>query len=250
MKLINTVSSHVKTLEDLIPLSRWAEPSIKIVREHMTADPGHDESHLVRVARNALWFGENGDPDVIIPAAILHDLVNVPKSSPDRSKASQLSADKAIYELSSVDLSLKIGAGIYHAIVAHSFSANIEPETIEAKAVQDADRIEALGHIGWVRLFAVSGAMGRPLFHPTDPLAEHRELDEYAWGLDHFATKLRNLHTTMQTPIGQELAKSKTMKMAILIRNLVHEIQGTAPPENGLDPLLDRALAFANMPVD
>lgn len=60
---------------------------------------------------------------------------------------------------------------VCHAIEAHSFSAKIVPETPEAKIVQDADRLEALGAIGLARVFAVSGALGVALFDAEDPLA-------------------------------------------------------------------------------
>jgi HD superfamily phosphodiesterase len=45
--------------------------------------------------------------------------------------------------------------------------------TPEAKIVQDADRLEALGAIGLARVFAVSGALGVPLFDATIPLPMH-----------------------------------------------------------------------------
>lgn len=72
----------IKTLEDLIPLSEYAEPSIRIVRKLMQFDSGHDETHLVRVTREAIRFGvktdksgdfvhtHHADLDVLIPACI------------------------------------------------------------------------------------------------------------------------------------------------------------------------------------
>ncbi|MGK7489577.1 HD domain-containing protein, partial [Salmonella enterica] len=69
-------------------------------------------------------------------------------------------------------------AGICHAIEAHSFSAKIAPTTPEAKIVQDADRLEALGAIGLARVFAVSGALGVALFDADDPFADRRPLND------------------------------------------------------------------------
>jgi HD superfamily phosphodiesterase len=61
-------------------------------------------------------------------------------------------------------------AAVAHAIEAHSFSANITPQTDEARIVQDADRMDALGAIGLARMFYTSGRMGRQLAHPDKPL--------------------------------------------------------------------------------
>lgn len=59
---------------------------------------------------------------------------------------------------------------VSHAIEAHSFSAAIPPRTLEAKIVQDADRLESLGAIGLARVFAVAGALNTILFDAEDPL--------------------------------------------------------------------------------
>src|SRR5690606_35255761 len=87
----------------------------------------------------------------------------------------------------------------FYAIEAHSFSAGIPARTEEAKIVQDADRMEALGAIGLVRVFAVSGALNTILFDADDPFADRRELDDKKYALDHFQCKLLRLAGTMQT---------------------------------------------------
>ena len=60
-------------------------------------DPSHDMSHVRRVLRTCEVIGKElkANLDLLLPAAILHDIVNVPKNSPNRSKASELAANKA-----------------------------------------------------------------------------------------------------------------------------------------------------------
>ena len=82
---------------------------------------------------------------------------------------------------------------VCHAIAAHSFSAQIAPLTTEAKIVQDADRLEALGAIGLARVFAVSGALGVALFDGEDPFAQHRPLDDKRYALDHCPDKVTEI---------------------------------------------------------
>ncbi len=78
-------------------------------------------------------------------------------------------------------------------IEAHSFSANIETRTLEAKILQDADRLDAIGVIGAARCFYIAGRMGSALYDSNDPMAENRPLDDKNYALDHFRTKLFNL---------------------------------------------------------
>lgn len=72
---------------------------------------------------------------------------------------------------------------VVHAIEAHSFSAGIKPETIEAKIVQDADRLDALGAIGIARCFTVGGQLERPVYNSDDPFCETRKPDDQKWNI-------------------------------------------------------------------
>jgi uncharacterized protein len=187
-------------------------------------DSAHDIAHIMRVRGNALNImqTEGGDIEVIIAAVWLHDLVNLPKDHPDRAKASAFSADKAAQILSeSKDFPDDKIKAVQHAVLTHSFSAGIKPETLEAKILQDADRIDALGAIGIARCFAVSGALGRPLLHPSDPLCENRAPDDTKYAVDHFFVKLFKLPETMQTKAGKALAQERTEKM----KNFLHDIK-------------------------
>ncbi len=100
-------------------------------------------------------------------------------------------------------------AAVAHAIEAHSFSAGIAPTTIEAKIVQDADRLDALGAVGLARLFYTAGRLGSALAHAGDPLGAARELDDKAYALDHIEVKLATLPATMQTAAGRRLGEER-----------------------------------------
>jgi uncharacterized protein len=164
-------------------------------------DPAHDLAHVSRVVSTAkkLAEEEGANLDVVIPAAWLHDLVNLAKDHPDRKKASLLAADEALVFLQSVNYSQKYFKEIHHAICAHSFSANIKPETIEAQIVQDADRLDALGAMGLARLFAITTQLGRPFYDFNDPFAQNRPLNDKDFGIDHIYIKLEKIVSTMNT---------------------------------------------------
>lgn len=222
---LNPYFLTIKRLEDLQNYSFYTQNCLEILSDHMTFDVGHDKSHLMRVARHALYFGKGGNQDVLVIASLLHDLVNLKKDNPNRHKASTFSADLAISLLEKDNrLSSDVLEQIYHAIQAHSYSANITALTLEAKAVQDADRIESLGAIGIARVFSVVGGLRGNLFDAEDPLAKNRALDDKRYALDHFYVKLLKIKDDMKTEKGKELATIYTAKMHVFIKQLIDEI--------------------------
>jgi uncharacterized protein len=196
----------------------------------MAGDPAHDISHVSRVVQNTrdLTAAEGGDLAVTLPAAWLHDCVTVAKDSPLRKQASRLAADAAVRFLQSIDYPGDLLPRVHHAIEAHSFSANIPAATIDARIVQDADRLEAIGAIGIARCFLTGGSMGTPLYEPADPFAHGRELDDQRYTLDHFYCKLLGLADTMQTAAGRAEAARRTAYMREFLHHLAAEIGASA----------------------
>jgi uncharacterized protein len=191
------------------------------------SDGAHDLGHLDRVWKSCrlIALDEPGaDADVLAAAAYFHDAVNLPKDSPDRAQASRLSADLAVRELAAMGFDAGRMAAVHHAIAAHSFSAGIAPETIEARILQDADRLEALGAIGLARMFLIAGQMGGALFHAADPLAMERALDDRRYALDHLDVKLFPVAAAMQTATGRRMAEERAEWMESFRTRLLHEI--------------------------
>lgn len=193
-------------------------------------DAAHDISHLRRVAKTALTLAreEGAQPLVVLAAAYFHDIINPPKDHPSRAQASSLSAIHAMDLLSAEfpDFPENLHMEVAHAIEAHSFSANVKPRTIEAKVLQDADRLEALGAIGIARVFYIAGKLGQALFDGNDPLARARPLDDKKYAVDHFQVKLLELHKTMQTASGVRLARENSLYMINFLAKLTAEAGG------------------------
>ena len=176
------------------------------------ADGAHDASHLDRVWRNARALLDDypeADLLVVLAACYLHDLVNLPKNDPARASASRRSAVLARERLSALGFPAAKLDAVAHAIEAHSFSAGIAPRTLEAKIVQDADRLDGLGAVGLARMFYTAGRMGSSLAHASDPLARDRPLDDRAYSLDHIPAKLARLPGMMQTEAGRRLGEQR-----------------------------------------
>jgi uncharacterized protein len=189
-------------------------------------DPSHDILHVRRVVTTAkkLALEEKADLNVVIPAAYLHDCVYISKTDERRSQASRISADKALALLKEWNYPENLLPAIHHAIVAHSFSAGIIPETPEAKIVQDADRLDAMGAIGAFRCFAFSGLSGRALYSPTDPFCEKRAPDDRSNTLDHFFVKLLKLHERLHTSMAKKEGAKRVRTMKLLLQSLEDEL--------------------------
>lgn len=191
------------------------------------ADGAHDLGHLDRVwasCRMIAMDEPGADGDVLAAAAYFHDAVNLPKDSPERARASILSADLAVRELAAMGFDAGRLASVHHAIAAHSFSAGIAPETAEARILQDADRLEALGAIGLARMFLIAGQMGGALFDAADPMAMDRPLDDRRFALDHLEVKLFHLPGRMQTATGRAIAAERAEWMESFRSRLLREI--------------------------
>lgn len=226
-----TPAAEIPCLDDL---AGWQALLEQIIGALFDGDGSHDIGHYRRVYRNALAIvsgsKEKTHPFVLLAAAMLHDIVNLPKNHPERHLASRHSAQKAAEILRGMGICETLIERIYHAIEAHSFSAGIKARTFEAKVLQDADRLDALGAIGLARTFYVNGKMGTQLFDIDDPMGEQRDLDDKSFALDHFEMKLLKLPQMMQTPMGKILAHRRAKILKRFRAQLLDEIEMAVLP--------------------
>jgi uncharacterized protein len=188
-------------------------------------DPAHDLLHCLRVADWTLALGEDVfDERAGVAAALLHDVVNVPKSAPDRAEASARSAILACELLVAHGFIESIALEIASAIRDHSFSRGAVPEGVLGRALQDADRLDSLGALGLVRTVSTGTRMGGLYFHGADPWAEARELDDRRYMLDHFARKLLRLPDLMHTERGRHEAKRRAAFLQLFLDEVAVEI--------------------------
>jgi len=192
------------------------------------SDGSHDLGHFQRVWKTARYINEEegapADELVLLAAAYFHDLVSLPKNHPQRSTASLMSAERtsALLEADFPDFPREKIEGVRHAIHAHSYSAGVEPLTAEARILQDADRMEAIGAIGLARVFYTAGQLSQRLFDSRDPMAKGRVVDDQRFALDHFQVKLLKLPALMNTGAGRRLAE----KNADYLREFLTKIEG------------------------
>lgn len=219
------------TLPVMVNLQHWQEKFEAYLSVLPHTDGSHDLSHFRRVWRLADQLSCAGeDKLVILAACYFHDFVSYPKNHPKRSQSSKDAAVKARGVLQEMGFPNEKLDSVCHCIEAHSFSAAIEPKTEEAKIVQDADRMEALGAIGLARTFYVAGQMGSKLFCAEDPFAEKRALDDRQFAVDHFEAKLLKLPATMKTVQG----KIEAEKRAAILQRFLDDLRSECMKDRDL----------------
>ncbi|EGQ7737926.1 HD domain-containing protein [Vibrio parahaemolyticus] len=207
-------------------LSQFEPLFLEFMQQEMQVDAAHDIEHVKRVVKTAkqLCDEENADIAIVLPAAYLHDCFTYPKDHPNRKQSSAIAAKKAIAYLESIQYPQHYHDAIAHAIEAHSFSANIRPNTLEAQIVQDADRLDALGAIGVTRCIQVSTHFNAQLYNDNDMFAKERELNDKQFTVDHFQTKLFKIVDTMNTESAKLEANKRKAFMQTYLEQLHDEV--------------------------
>lgn len=202
-------------------------------KAHLQDDASHDLHHFMRVARTAHDIAScelsSVDSLVLLAAAYFHDIVFLPKDHPEAHLSSRLAAEKALEILIELQFPQPKLQAVYHAIHAHSFSAKVEPQTLEAQIIQDADRLEALGALGVLRTFYLSSKLNSQPYHPQDPFATQRSLDDKRFALDHFYCKLFHLPSLLKTAGGRRLAAQRVE----FLQQFIHEITRDIAQDQG-----------------
>jgi uncharacterized protein len=190
-------------------------------------DLAHGWEHVQRVYRLALHIAQQEDADhfIVGVAALLHDLGRL--THDETRHHADLSVIHARELLTRHQVPPDKQDAILHAIDAHSFSKGLQPRTLEARIVRDADRLDSLGAIGILR-WAITGTQRGTLetrsYHPDDPFAEWHLLDDRRYMLDHFYSKLLKLSDTMSTQTGRKLAERRTRFMRTYLDEFKDEL--------------------------
>ena len=147
-------------------------------------DLAHGWEHVQRVYTTALYLAEQEGANrfIVGVAALMHDLG---RTVDDDEETPTHHADQSIIVarelLTHYNVPTDVQQAILHAIASHSFSRGIQPLTVEARVVRDADRLDGLGAIGIVR-WAITGTLRSHLqtktYHPTDPFARQHTPDD------------------------------------------------------------------------
>lgn len=185
----------------------------RYVEETMDRPGSHGLDHVLRVVHLCEVIGkeERADMKVLLPAALFHDIARDVEEK-EGIPHEVAGAEHAERYLRSIGYDGDRILAISHAIRSHRFSTGCEPETLEAKILSDADKLDAMGAVGIARTFIRTG--------------EHR--GEIRDGVDHMHKKLLHLGSLMHTGTARKLAGDRHAFITLFLENLTRE---TAVPE-------------------
>ena len=207
------------------------EKTEAFVRNELGEDvTGHDWYHVDRVRKNALHIckeEKQGDPFIIEMAALLHDI-------PDEKLNESIEKGRAKLDsfLQSITLSSEEQSHILQIIYSISYKggSKTDLESVEAKIVQDADRLDAIGAIGIARAFAYGGKKEQQIYDPNIQVREKMSLEEYRKGkstsIHHFYEKLLKLKDLLNTDAAKSMAESRHHIMGLFLEQFFQEWEG------------------------
>jgi uncharacterized protein len=200
-------------------------------------DPVHDFAHIERVYHMAtrLALAEGADLEIVQTAALLHDAEG---SAP----GSDNTASRANHHLSSADFARAILEkeswpqdrleAVLHCIRAHRFrSGREEPQTLEAKVLFDADKLDVLGAVGVARTIAYAVLDGQPVYAPVSDRfvrTGQKEPGEPHSSYHEFIFKLRKVKSRLYTTSAKKVARSRHQYLERYYKRLISEMNAEA----------------------
>ena len=198
----------------------------------------HGPDHTERVHNLALHIGRlmHARLDILSAAALLHD---IGRSHETRTQGKVCHAEKgaelAEGILEELGVPERTRRKILHCIESHRFRNDKTPESLEARILFDADKLDSIGAIGIGRAFLFAGQVGARL-HNRDVNVETTSsysVEDTAYR--EFLVKLGRVKDLMLTPEGKRLAAERHAFMELFFARLDREIHG-APGENTNQP--------------
>ena len=186
-------------------------------------DAAHDFDHVLRVTTLAVKIAkaEGADVEIVRTAALLHDI------GLDNGRIShEEAAAQRVHDILADEPWEKVEA-VAQAIRSHRFRVGPPPQTLEAKCLFDADKLDAIGAIGVGRAFAYSGATGQRLWAEVPEGYEEHKGGEHTPAHE-FVVKLAKIKDRLTTETGRRIGQERHEFMAAFFARLEAEVRGKA----------------------
>ncbi len=190
------------------------------MKKHMKLDSSHDINHVYRVLYFAMDIvqSETADAEIVYLAAVLHDVGRRYEAEQNKSHAS-IGADMAYEFLCNCKYDRKRTAWISDCIRSHRQSDKIEPATIEAKILFDADKLDFTGTMGISRTLMSMGKMNKPLYNIN---GDFTSVGGHFF--DYYDSVLSKVYEKMYTDRAKEIAHERKEIADIFVNQMKNEI--------------------------
>lgn len=192
------------------------------------SDSAHDKEHVYRVLGNALVIADGEreiDHDILVCACLLHDIARADQLKDPSLCHARVGADKAYMWLKSQGWGEEFASAVADCIRTHRFRKNAPPQSLEAKILFDADKLDVVGAIGIARTLAYQGTVGAALYSrtPDGDISDGRE-DAQPSFFREYHYKLEKLYDRFFTERGAELARQRQAAAVRFYEDLYREI--------------------------
>ncbi len=194
--------------------------------------PTHDFTHTERVLNLCMRIGrqEGADIEVLYAAALLHDIARTEADVSGTCHA-ELSAEKALPILKEAGFPPGKVDAVIHCIATHRFRSDNPPQTLEAKILYDADKLDAIGAIGVCRAYAYCGENGQRLYGSFSQNPDNEQIPKITDHTQHtpvleFRIKLSKVKHKLFTETAKQLAESRHRYMLKFFNRLYEEVKG------------------------
>lgn len=187
----------------------------------------HSKSHVDRVYTLAVRIAteEKADVDIVKAAVLLHDGARALEDEGKIVDHAIEGAKIARRVLRDVDFPREKIDKVVHCIEVHRFRNGLKAKNLEAKVLQDADRLDILGAIGLARVFTRGGWGNLPIHDPTTP-PKMRYDGRSLTSVNHIYEKILLVKDTINTDAAKKIAVERHSFVKQFLERLMKEWKG------------------------
>lgn len=207
-------------------------------------DSAHDKEHIYRVLYCALEIAraEGGaDMDVVIAACLLHDIGRKEQFLDPSLCHARVGGEKAYAFLTEKGFDPAFAARVRSCIRSHRYRKDCPPDSLEAKILFDADKLDVAGAVGVARTLIYQGEVGEPIYSLlSDGTPSPGDGDKYPSFFQEYKFKLEKLYDCFFTPTAARMAKERREIARQFYRALLEEVSSSyVQGKEELEKLID-----------
>ena len=202
-------------------------------------DSAHDKQHVYRVLYYALDIAQtekNVDYDVLICACLLHDIGRMEQFENPALCHAKVGAEKAYHFLIENHFGEDFAQKVAECIRTHRYRSDDPPQSMEAKILFDADKMDVTGVMGIARTLIYKGRVSEPLYSVLeDGSVSDGNNDTLPSFFQDYQYKLRDVYSHFYTNKGTMMAKERQQAAEEFYDHIFSEVKSSY--EKGIELL-------------